>query len=175
MINSRHAVIAFLIPTFVGIWPATADSLHGGLAAYRSGDYTLAARELEPAARRGEARAQALLGFLYDNGLGRPQSYEAAAELYRRAAEQGNSEAQYLLGLSYDKGHGVPKNVVTAYMWLNLAAAGANKGDRERFLRIRAAVASKMTETEITKGQWLALHWAPTPARKEPRVRATLQ
>ena len=161
--TGRWAVIVALIFTFVGTWPARADSFGRGLAAYQRGDYARAERELEPAAQRGDPRAQTLLGFLYENGLGRPQAYVAAFDLYRRAAEQGYPEAQYLLGLLYDKGHGVHHDVVLAYMWLDLAAGAAAKRDREKVIRMRAAVASKMTEAEIAKGQWLALHWAPKP------------
>jgi len=157
----RLAVVVLLIFTLAGALSARADSFSNGLAAYQRGDYVKAARELEPAAQSGDPRAQALLGFLYDSGLGRPQAYVSAAELYTRAAEQGYPEAQYLLGLLYDKGHGVPQDVVLAYMWLDLAAAGASKPDREKIIRIKAAVASKMTEAEIAKGQWLALHWSP--------------
>ena len=80
---------------------------------------------------------------MYENGLGAPQAYDAAVELYIRAAERGDPSAQYLLGLMYDKGHGVNRNEVLAYKWLNLAAASAPIRDRENYLKLRNAVASK--------------------------------
>jgi TPR repeat protein len=146
-----------------GISSAAAGPFDEGARAYRNQDYVKAARKLTPLARRGDARAQALLGFMYANGLGAPQAYVPAVELYIAAAEQGNTSAQYLLGLMYDKGHGVPRDDVIAYKWLNLAAAGAPARQREYYLRLRDAVASKMTKSQIAEGQWLALTWTPKP------------
>jgi hypothetical protein len=48
-----------------------------------------------------------------------------------------------------------------AYKWLNLAAARAARADREYFLRLRNAVAFKMSPGQIIEGQRLALLWAP--------------
>ena len=120
-----------------------------------------AARELTAAASRGNARAQGQLGFMYENGFGVPQNYAAAADLYQSAAAQGDAFAQSRLGLSYDKGHGVPKNVILSYKWLDLAAARATNRERDYYLRLRDAVASKMTSDQIVEGQRLALIWAP--------------
>ena len=61
----------------------------------------------------------------------------------------------------YDKGHGVPQNVILSYKWLDLAAAHAIKREREYYLRLRNAVASKMSADQIVEGQRLALIWAP--------------
>jgi TPR repeat protein len=116
---------------------------------------------LTPLALRGNARAQAFLGFMYENGYGAPQAYTAAADLYVQAAVSGNPFGQSMLGLMYDKGHGVPQDFVLAYKWLNLAAARASRHDRDYFLRLRNAVASKMSPAQIAEGQYLALCWAP--------------
>lgn len=120
-----------------------------------------AVRALIPAAARGDARAQAQLGFMYENGFGVPQNYVAAADLYQSAAAQGNSFAQSRLGQSYDRGHGVPQSVILSYVWLNLAAASASGRERDFYQRLRDAVASKMTSSQIAEGQRLALIWAP--------------
>ena len=53
-------------------------------------------------AQRGDARAQAILGFMYANGRGVPQSYDTAVDWYVRSAEQGDPTGQYLLGLMYE-------------------------------------------------------------------------
>jgi TPR repeat protein len=98
---------------------------------------------------------------MYENGFGVPQSYDAAADLYLRAAVQGDPGAQSRLGLLYDKGHGVPQNVILSYKWLNLAAAHATKRERDYYLRLRNAVASKMSSDQIVEGQRLALYWGP--------------
>ncbi len=140
---------------------AIADGLTRGTSAYFRGDYVRAVRELTPAASRGNARAQGQLGFMYENGFGVPQNYAVAADLYQSAAAQGDPFAQSRLGLSYDKGHGVPQNVILSYKWLDLAAAKASKRERDYYLKLRNAVASKMTSDQIVEGQRLALIWAP--------------
>jgi TPR repeat protein len=109
---------------------------------------------------RGNAQAVGRLGFRYENGFGVPQNYAAAADLYRRAAEQGDAFAQSRLGLSYDKGHGVPLDLVLSYKWLDLAAARAGQRERDFYLRLRNAVASKMSLDQVIEGQKLALIWA---------------
>jgi uncharacterized protein len=112
-------------------------------------------------AEHGDARAQAMLGFMYANGHGVPQSYDAAVNWYLQSAEQGDPEGQYLLGLMYDKGLGVHIDVIKAYKWLNLAAAHAPRQRQETFLNMRNAVASKMTPAQIEIGQRLALDFIP--------------
>ena len=126
------------------------------------GDPDTALKRIGPQARRGNARAEALLGYMYEHGLGVPQSWPAAVDYYLLAAEQGDSTGQYLLGLMYDKGFGVSRDVVQAYKWLNLAASHGPKNNREYFLRLRDAVASKMTRAQLDLGQQLALEWSMT-------------
>jgi TPR repeat protein len=151
--------VATLIAGVATASPAKGSSLNQGKAAFSRGNYVLAARLLAPLARRGNPRAQAMLGFLYENGLGAPQAYDVAVELYAGAAERGDPSGQYLLGLMYDKGHGVDRDDVLAYKWLNLAAASAPVRERENYLKQRNAVASKMSANQIVEGQWLALDW----------------
>jgi uncharacterized protein len=141
--------------------PAHANALTRATAAYARGDYVAAVNVLTPLALRGDANAQAFLGFMYENGFGAPQAYDAAVDLYVQAAIRGNPFAQSMLGLMYDKGHGVPQDFILAYKWLNLAAARAPKHERDYYLRLRNAVASKMSPDQIVVGQRLALLWAP--------------
>lgn len=115
---------------------------------------------LQAAAHRGNARAQAMLGYAYAIGHGVPQDYRVAVMWYRRAARQSNAVAQYLLGLMYDRGQGVRENTILAQKWLILATAGASRNERNYFARIRDAVASKMSEREILRAQALAQAWS---------------
>ena len=126
------------------------------------GDPATALKRIGPQARRGNARAEALLGYMYEHGLGVPQSWPAAVDYYLLAAEQGDATGQYLLGLMYDKGFGVSRDVVQAYKWLDLAAAHGPRNNREYFIRLRDAVASKMTRAQLDLGQQLALEWSMT-------------
>src|SRR5262245_40810341 len=115
------------ISAFMGIALALLASapVHAqrGEGAFRTGDYPRAVKSIGPSAERGNARAQAYLGFMYQYGRGVPQSYVQAQYWYRRAAEQGNAAGQKLLGLLLDKGLGTETNHVGAHVWLNLAAA----------------------------------------------------
>ncbi len=116
-------------------------------------------------AENGNARAQATLGFMYEFGRLLPQDYVLAAKWYSRAAEQGEPHGQHLLGLLYDKGQGVREDSIEAYKWLNLAAARAAPRDRDYYIRMRNAVASKMDRYMIAEGQRRARVWRPVRER----------
>jgi uncharacterized protein len=136
------------------------STLADGLARGTGAHQARTVRELALAAARGNAQAQARLGFMYENGFGVPQNYVVAADLYQSAATKGDAFGQSRLGLSYDKGHGVPQSVIFSYAWLNLAAASASGRQADYYRRLRNAVASKMTSDQIFEGQRLALLWA---------------
>ena len=127
-------------------------------------------RGARPSPLQRSARADALLGFKYEHGLGVPQSFDVAVDLYVRAAEQGDPTGQFLLGLMYDKGLGVWQDEVLAHKWLNLAAAHAPARNREHYLKLRDAVASKMTPAQIYAAQLLAVQWAPKPPQWSMRA-----
>ena len=142
--------------------PAHADPLTRASAAYARGDYVSAVNTLTPLALRGKPNAQAFLGFMYENGYGAPQAYDAAADLYIQAAIRGDPFGQCMLGLMYDKGHGVRQDFILAYKWLNLAAARAPKR-AARLLSCGFATPwrRKCLLAQIAEGQRLALLWAP--------------
>ena len=76
---------------FAALGPAYSAPL--GESAYRSGDYPRASRRIGPAAERGDARAQAYLGFMYQYGRGVPQSYVQAYAWCELAEINGNADA----------------------------------------------------------------------------------
>jgi hypothetical protein len=61
----------------------------------------------------------------------------------------------------YDKGQGLPQDYVLAYKWLNLAVSRAAGRERQDWVRIRDAVATKLSLAELTVAQRLALEWQP--------------
>jgi TPR repeat protein len=154
MLGTVALSVVLVVSATISIHAASLETARARLA---RDDFVGAARDLAPIAARGNARAQAMLGLLYETGQGVPQAYDVAAYWYCRAAEQGDFTAQYLLGLAYDKGHGVPQDDIAAYKWLDLAAARAPKNLRERFARLRDAVGSKMSRNQIRAAQWRAL------------------
>ncbi len=103
--------------------PAVGADYQKGLDAYNRKDYNTALKEWIPlAANRGDARAQAILGYMYVKGLGVSQNYKTAVKWYTLAAEQGNAAAEHNLGFMYHQGQGVPRNYKTAVKWYTLAA-----------------------------------------------------
>ncbi len=78
--------------------------------------------KLKAMAEKGNADAQARLGFLYYTGNGVPKDYVKAAEWCRKAAEKGDANAQHLLGMMYGDGDGVEKDYTKARGWFLKAA-----------------------------------------------------
>jgi TPR repeat protein len=159
----RLTFAAIILAAFSGFGSPAQAGLSDPFALYARGDYAAAAARLMPMAEAGNARAQGLLGFLYEYGHGVPQDFVRAAMWYACGAEQGDPMAQYLLGLLYDKGRGVPEDVVLAHKWLILAAARAERRDRDVYMRVRDAVATKMSIAQIALAQQLAAQWVPAP------------
>src|SRR5207244_5999009 len=151
IVHLVSAGFIFLIGAVPVVQVAQAASLVTARIADRS--EAAAVRRTMALAQRGDARAQAILGFMYANGRGVPQSYDVAVDWYLQSAEGGDPTGQYLLGLAYDKGFGVTQNVIFAYKWLNLAAAHTPRQNREQVLRLRDAVATKMTRAQLDIGQ----------------------
>jgi len=110
-------------------------------------------------AHRGDRRAQAYLGFMYQTGKGVSQNYELAAYWYGLAAERGDGNAQFALGLMYNKGQGVNADFIQAHKWLNLSAAQAKGEDRDFKVRIRNSVETKMSVAQVQTAQQLARDW----------------
>ena len=105
--------------------PAWAD-FNDGHNAYISEDFKTAFQEWEPLAKRGDADAQNMLGFMYRWGQGVQQDFETARGWYRRSADQGNPTAQSNLGLVYWYGLGVSKDHKRAFHWFLRAAEQGN-------------------------------------------------
>ena len=80
-----------------------------------------------PLAERGDAEAQALLGKMYEEGVGVKQDNVKAVKWYRQAAEQGNAKAQSMLGAAYLFGEGVQVNKSLAKEWLGKACDNGEK------------------------------------------------
>jgi uncharacterized protein len=121
----RHALIVtalVVLATLAAPSLATAGAFEDSAIAFDNGDYGRAAALLEPLARRGEARAQFRLGYLYEAGLGVPQDYARALEWYRKGAEQGDANSQYNLGHLYATGLGVSVDFTEAVKWFEKAA-----------------------------------------------------
>lgn len=103
-------------------------------------------------ANSGDAEAQAVLGWMYQNGKGVLQDDTQAIGWFRKAAAQNDAAAQFKLGPMYAVGRGVPKDYVQAYKWVNLASKHGIKG-ADFFLEMYA---KQMTPAQIAEAQRLA-------------------
>jgi len=102
-------------------------------------------------AKNGDANSQLAIGTRYLE----LQNSAKALYWFEKSALQGNAEAQMHLGDAYARGKGVPVDLVTALMWLNLAAAHGGYEAKFRFQYVSA----QMTAEQITKAQRLAHEW----------------
>lgn len=119
----RKLIQALIVGLLVGLSQAvSAETYEEGLAAYGRGDYAGALRILRPLATGGDAYAQALLGRMFQLGLGTATDYREATRWLRLAADNGLSIAQFNLGEAYYYGLGVVQNHREAMTWY-LAAA----------------------------------------------------
>ncbi|MCZ6588729.1 MAG: tetratricopeptide repeat protein [Alphaproteobacteria bacterium] len=143
--------------------PAVAQDFDKGLAAYNSGDYATALREMRPLAEQGSATAQFGLGNMYLEGHGVPQDYAEAAKWYRLAAEQGHADAQFSLGLMYANDEGVPRNDKEALKWLRLAA-DQGSGTAQFILGMRYAIGEGVPQDFVLAYMWLNLGGASPPS-----------
>lgn len=82
-----------LIFAFVMVVSCASLETRTGRAAYVSGDYKSAIRELTPFAEQGNAEAQYLLGASYANASPPEQDYLKAERWLQAAAEQGHTDA----------------------------------------------------------------------------------
>jgi len=73
-------------------------------------------------AEQGDAKAQGMLGLMYEQGKGVKQDSKQAVHWYTKAAEQGFDFAQFKLGYMYETGKGVVQDYKQAVHWFTKAA-----------------------------------------------------
>ena len=99
-----------------------AQTFDDALAAYKRGEFSVAAKTFRRLAEQGDAKAQYWLGYIYDMGEGVAEDKAEAVRWYRKAADQGFARAQCNLGDMYDSGEGVAENKAEAMRWYRKAA-----------------------------------------------------
>lgn len=96
--------------------------------AFASSDFVTAYKECLPLARQGDGYAQAIIGYLYDFGVGGlPQDYVQAATWYQLAAQQNVALAFNNLGELYQYGLGVPQSDQKAFELFQKSSAQGNR------------------------------------------------
>ena len=111
----RTAVTAALVPTFAALAVMAGVSLvdrvskpalrgaNAAYVAYKNEDDHTALRIARPLAEQGDARAQTVLGLIYQRGHAVERDDPRALRWLRRAAAQGDGIAQFHLGITYDQ------------------------------------------------------------------------
>jgi TPR repeat protein len=79
---------------FLGASGALAGPWEDGMAAYNRGDYVPAMAMFRPLARKGNARAQGLIGAMYRRGQGVAKSSAHAFMWLSLAAARGDADAR---------------------------------------------------------------------------------
>ncbi len=101
---------------------SAAEPLDEVAKAFERRDYAAAYRLAKPLAEKGSARAQNLLGYMYQAGQGVGKDFVEAMKWYRKAADQGDGEAQNNVGVMYENGQGVWEDHAAAVEWYARAA-----------------------------------------------------
>jgi TPR repeat protein len=105
--------------------PLFAADLKSAERAYKQKDYARAMREFAPAAKQGNAEAEAYLGRMYLLGQGGvPQDREQAIKWLKASGDQGNADAQFFLGSIYLLPR---KDIAQGLMWMRLSAEQGNQ------------------------------------------------
>ena len=115
----------FLFSVILSLSIARADAIsdyNKGVAAYKQGNHSKAAKWYRKAADQGYATAQLNLGYMYGKGLGVLKDAAEEVNWYRKAADQGHAKAHFNLGIMYGKGDGVLKDATEAAWWYRKAA-----------------------------------------------------
>lgn len=124
LIKASHVVFAAFVSLAA---PLAAGPLEDANAAFSRGDYLTALRVVRPLAGQGNARAQSLLGTMYENGEGVAQDLAEAVKWLRKAAEGGEVTAQDYLGVLYATGDsGLEQDYSEAAKWYREAADKGN-------------------------------------------------
>jgi uncharacterized protein len=150
------ALLAFaLIP------PAAAE-LADALAAYDSGDYAAAYRELHALAALDDPAAEHALARMYFAGQGVVQDTKEGLRWEVRAATGGDAQAQFELGARYENGIGIAADPAKAVAWFRVAAEQGLPAAQYR-LGLRLLAATDGEPDLVTAHMWLNLAAAKLP------------
>ena len=158
---ARARWIGWALALWLSASLAEAGEFSRATALYRSGHYHEALDILKPLAASGDPYALYTIGVMYDDGRGLPKNLKLAHSCYLKAARKGLVDAQFVAGMFYAAGRGRPQEVVRAYVWFDLAAAGGfPRGERARDQEM-----TEMTPAELHRAQAMAVKMQ----RSQPR------
>lgn len=135
--SARAATILGLGVALAVAAAAPAGALTRAEAAWDRGDYAEAAKLWKAAADAGDARAQWLVGWLYDRGdRGLPKDASEALRWYRKATEGDDPASLYNRGLAHAWGKaGETRSLRSAESWYRRAAEAGGPEFQTRLAR----------------------------------------
>jgi len=119
----RIAAGAWMLAAASGLAAGHAFAGYGeGKAAFDRNDFDTAWRELEPLAKKGDAKSMFLIASMYHTGRGVPVSYKDAAEWYLKSANAGEVQGVFMMGVVHEGGIGQPRSIEEAFKWYKKSA-----------------------------------------------------
>ena len=100
----------------------TGATIADAKSAFVAGDLPRSAAIFTALAEKGDAEAQAHIGYMTYQGEGVAVDKAKAIDWYRKAAAHGNRDAQYNLAVAYAFGDGAARNDAEALIWYRRAA-----------------------------------------------------
>lgn len=126
------ALVGFIVLS-LGACADREEQFQKGLKAYNIQNYEIALKYLTPAANKGHARAQEVLGYIYARGYGVEKNDKLAFEWMKKSAENGNGLAQWVVADMLLNGQGVEKSEAEVLQWIRKAAQ-KDIAEAKRFL-----------------------------------------
>ena len=141
--------IGLCFPALAG---AAASNYEDGAKAFRARDYGRALTTLKPLAEGGDGRAQAVLGLMFERGLGTATNTGQAIQWYEKAADQGLIPALMDLGGRYFRGDGVKRDPARALQfWQKSADAGVREAQFNLGLAYARGLGAKKDDAAAAK------------------------
>lgn len=141
--------LAFAGPVLAQVTPPYEEAV----SLYEDKDYKGARAIAEALAKKGDARAMAMLGVLYQKGQGVEADLNKAVEWYADAAEKGNLGAQYSLGEIYLNGTLGEADPQRGRYWMEKAA---KQGKPEAQHRMGLLAASETPPDWLEAAEWFS-------------------
>lgn len=143
-------ITAALISAFLITLPAFGQG--NETSAEHNGGSGIEAEVLDEA-RRGNPRAQYMLGNLHRMGLAEHANNADAARWFELSAKNGNMFAQFELGKMYSEGVGVPHDEAMARRWLTKSAEQGFAG-AEYALALKYDRGTGVEQNDATAARW---------------------
>lgn len=109
-IGSKLSKLVFIVLVTLTFKTVEAQSFQDAYTDFQKQNYGSASKKLNLLAQKDDPRAQALLGYMFLNGLGVAENGREAVKWYKKSADKGIAFAHSELGRMYWGGNSVPQD-----------------------------------------------------------------